>query len=79
MPPPDMSEMKKDMDMTWTRAMKSEHGGSHHHGKHGKHGKALDRVIAGGSSRIEKGEVVEDVSVLGGKVRRLRRGLGDLA
>ena len=49
-----------------------------HAGKH-RHGKTDDRIVSGGSLRIEKGETVDDISVFGGSVDVFGEVLGDLA
>ena len=50
-----------------------------HHDKKKHHGKSNDRIITGGSARIEKGQVVDDLVVMGGSVEVYGEVRGDLA
>ncbi|WP_394844021.1 hypothetical protein LZC95_44080 [Pendulispora brunnea] len=50
-----------------------------HPGKKKHHGKSNDRIITGGSARVEKGDVVDDLVVMGGSVDVYGEVRGDLA
>jgi len=84
-PPPFMPHSDKNADKNSAGKDDSKENadedmprqGSAHKRKH--EGRPDDRIISGGSLRIEKGEVVDDVSVFGGSVDVYGEVLGDLS
>ncbi|WP_394833564.1 hypothetical protein LVJ94_44360 [Pendulispora rubella] len=68
-PDPANGTMEEDQEESHSKS---------HHGKKKHHGKSNDRIITGGSARVEKGDVVDDLVVMGGSVEVYGEVRGDL-